>query len=300
MLCYDVMKRTSKATQRVSAPVLRAWLELLRLPNLFTVPGDILVGWSLGGLRGGFPVMTVSASLCLYAAGLLLNDFCDAKTDAKERPERPIPSGRVRRWQVFLAFLGLSVAGLTLAFHGALFAVALLSLIVFYNTVAKRLDGLGIWVMGACRGMNVLLGTAASWPLLQMPWPPLAETAALFFTVYIVAVSAVAKHEATPGAKVRWSMRWLPLGLTLSAAGLFWANGLRPIWPVWAAAGALLPILIGKKKIPVLVAGLIRHLIPLQLIWCLAVLPKDAVAVPAFLLLCWGGALISSRKYAGS
>ncbi|MBR4318381.1 MAG: UbiA family prenyltransferase [Kiritimatiellae bacterium] len=79
----------------------QVWAELLRLPNLFTVPGDILAGWVLAGMRGAFPVLPIIASLCLYSAGLLLNDACDAKIDAHERPSRPIPSGRVKRSTVF-------------------------------------------------------------------------------------------------------------------------------------------------------------------------------------------------------
>ena len=34
---------------------------------------------------------------CLYAAGMVLNDAFDAELDARERPERPIPSGRISR-----------------------------------------------------------------------------------------------------------------------------------------------------------------------------------------------------------
>jgi hypothetical protein len=37
----------------------------------------------------------VGATMCLYAGGVVLNDFFDRRLDAIERPERPIPSRRV-------------------------------------------------------------------------------------------------------------------------------------------------------------------------------------------------------------
>src|SRR5512143_1178807 len=77
---------------------LRGWLELVRPPNLFTVPGDVLAGAALAGIAMRTMLTLASAvliSLLLYAAGLILNDYMDRRTDARERPERPIPSGRV-------------------------------------------------------------------------------------------------------------------------------------------------------------------------------------------------------------
>ena len=68
---------------------LRAWLALLRPPNLFTVPGDLVAGFAVaGGIGAGlWPRLpwVVAASLLLYASGLLLNDWCDRDIDAQER-----------------------------------------------------------------------------------------------------------------------------------------------------------------------------------------------------------------------
>ena len=41
----------SPVPQRPSTTFLRPWLELVRLPNLLTAPGDVLAGWLLG-MRG--------------------------------------------------------------------------------------------------------------------------------------------------------------------------------------------------------------------------------------------------------
>lgn len=274
--------------------------ELLRLPNLFTVPGDVLVGWCLAGQRGGVPVAGVLASLCLYSAGLLLNDAFDAGIDARERPSRPIPSGRVRRRDVFGWAIGLSLAGVLLAGSGAWVAGALLALILAYDGGLKRLPGMGVLTMGACRGANVLLGAAVSWPMGETPWGGGVMAAALFFMLYILLVSVVARNEARPDARVGRGMRLLPLLMTLVLLPLFGWSGRAPLWPVVPVALLLVPTLTARRGIPELVSGLIRHLIPLQLLWCLAALPQEAFWVPTFLILCGVGARVASRRFSGS
>ena len=71
--------------------------ELVRLPAVLSVPGDVLVGAAVSGqLRDvSRTAGLVAASSCLYLAGMALNDYADRDVDAVERPGRPIPSGRV-------------------------------------------------------------------------------------------------------------------------------------------------------------------------------------------------------------
>ena len=86
----------------VPAKRLLAWLQLLRLPTVFTAMADILCGFLVGAASSGagepnwcvLPCLLLS-SAGLYLGGMVLNDVFDARLDAVERPERPIPSGRV-------------------------------------------------------------------------------------------------------------------------------------------------------------------------------------------------------------
>ena len=77
-----------------------AYFELLRFPAVFTVVADVMMGYLVthGDLQ---PVhifaLTLLASCCLYLGGMVLNDVYDADLDARERPERPIPSGIASR-----------------------------------------------------------------------------------------------------------------------------------------------------------------------------------------------------------
>ncbi len=57
-------------------PPLRAWLQLVRLPNLFTVPGDPLAGACLAGALASVPalpqllVAALSAVLSIWARAI--------------------------------------------------------------------------------------------------------------------------------------------------------------------------------------------------------------------------------------
>src|SRR5262245_49488641 len=79
---------------------LRAYAQLVRLPNLPSALADIGLGALVAGAlpsRWGVFLLLALSSACLYSAGMVWNDYFDVEQDKRERPERPIPSGRVTR-----------------------------------------------------------------------------------------------------------------------------------------------------------------------------------------------------------
>ena len=99
---------------------LFAYLELVRLPNLFTSMADVTMGFYFAramapDARPLLPLV-VAASTVLYAAVTTLNDVFDYPVDLEQRPERPIPSGRVSlgaaRWLGAAAWVLMSAAWL--------------------------------------------------------------------------------------------------------------------------------------------------------------------------------------------
>lgn len=91
---------------------LRDWAELLRVSALFTVPGDVVAGATAAGKQvDRRAVRAIGCSLCLYEAGMALNDFTDRDEDARERPHRPLPSGRIRPRAALAAAVRLTGAG---------------------------------------------------------------------------------------------------------------------------------------------------------------------------------------------
>lgn len=163
----------------------KAWLELVRLPNLFTAMTDVLAGYWLVSDR--LIVSWRLAALCLasaglYAYGIVLNDIADIEIDRRERPDRPLPSGRIAIQGALKLLISLAVAGIALAALAGLdptiessafvvdgfdwrpvaVAVALLALISSYDLLAKGTP-FGPINMGACRGLNLILGMCAGW-----------------------------------------------------------------------------------------------------------------------------------------
>ena len=285
------------------AQKIKAWLELLRLPNLFTVPGDVLVGWCLmGGLAHGiWPIcLTITASLCLYATGLLLNDVMDVRVDTRERPHRPIPSGRVSLRSVLAVTPVLGTLGIVLAWQNWPCAAILLGLVVFYDVLAKRIPGLGVLTMGACRGVNVLFGALCVASPEAIVQNRLMLVAIGFFVLYTLLISIVARNEADPTVTPSQWIRWSPALLTLCLVPLFWITGKSPLWPPLLAAVLMVPFVLLRRNIPALVAAHIRHMIPLQIVWCMVALSPDLFFIPATLLCLWVLSTISSLFFQGS
>lgn len=268
----------------------RTWLQLVRAPNLFTVPGDPLAGYLLAAFgsldhRIFYPV---AASLCFYAGGLLLNDLADLEEDRVERPRRPLPSGAASKRSVLIVILLLFALGLavcamvnpwTLGVGGALLAS-----IVAYNLFTKHLAGLGVLNMGLCRGLSLLLGATAvnhgelSIPLLLHGRLDHLAAAVCLVTFYIAAVTQLARFETRTNAPA--FSKWLPAAMLIAGAWVF--------LPMVGGANRWIVILlfllaivistqtawqltrVDSRPLPPAIGQLIRLLLPIQAAFCAA------------------------------
>ncbi|WP_329429893.1 UbiA family prenyltransferase [Streptosporangium sp. NBC_01495] len=143
-------------------PSLRDLAELVRAPAALSVPGDVVAGAAAGQVLGGRTLGLACSSVCLYWAGMAANDWADRHLDAVERPERPIPSGRVSPDAALKVAAGLTVAGLAAAGlsggrRALAVAVPLAAAVWSYDLVAKN-TAAGPLAMALCRGLDVLLG----------------------------------------------------------------------------------------------------------------------------------------------
>ena len=226
---------------------MKAWLQLFRVPNLLTVPGDPLAGFLIasGGHLDARVVFAILASLCLYAAGLAMNDLADFSEDKQDRPKRPLPSGAISRPAAWIVTGNLVIFGLGLSFaagpNAALMGIGVILGVTLYNFLAKRIAIIGALNMGVCRGLSLLLGAAAAVapdqrfldtgtglldfnPLLSAVFTStafvsgqrffiFATGAALLIALYIAAVTNLARHETRP--EYPKIARVLPLGTLL-------------------------------------------------------------------------------------
>jgi 4-hydroxybenzoate polyprenyltransferase len=192
--------------------VLRGYLELLRPANVVTAIADVLAGYAVAGRTHprGLPWL-VGATMCLYAGGVVLNDFFDRRLDAVERPERPIPSGRVSATSAAATGSTLLVVGVVAASQasreGFLVAAAIAAFVLLYDARTKRHPVAGPINMGLCRGLNLLLGVSAVPGAVWDRWP-----IGLFAVVYIAAVTAVSRGEVHGGRTVVATLALISLG----------------------------------------------------------------------------------------
>ena len=207
---------------------MRSYLQLCRLPAVFTALADILMGHLLRHEQFGGPMPLLgllTASAGLYLGGMVFNDIFDREIDARERPQRPIPSGQVslRHAVIFGAvlilcgWLGAAAVGRT-----AVLVVACLTAAVFAYDGGLKKTFLGPLVMGGCRFFNVLLGASGgtSWSeLWGMPQVWIAGSLA----VYVAGVTYVARNEAT--ISTIWPLLWGVFVVNLGLAGLMGWGG---------------------------------------------------------------------------
>ncbi|MBC7077358.1 MAG: UbiA family prenyltransferase [Synergistales bacterium] len=159
----------------------------------------------------------VFAGVTFYAAGVVLNDWVDREIDARERPHRPIPSGIISPTMAFWLGCGFLLLGLALSgfvawragtVRPALVGVFLALAILTYNFLVKR-TFLGPAAMGACRGINFVLGTTLlPWNWAWLPLP-------VGMAVYVAGITAFARTEADQPHR-----GWLAGGLATMMAGL--------------------------------------------------------------------------------
>ncbi|MDJ0462744.1 SCO3242 family prenyltransferase [Streptomyces sp. H27-C3] len=211
---------------------LGAWAELLRVSALFTVPGDALAGAASLGVRPHRgTALAVGASLCLYEAGMALNDWADRDEDAVDRPHRPLPSGRITPGAALLAATALTAAGLTcaaVAGRPALTVAGALAATIWAYDLRLKHTPAASATMATARALDLLLGATA--------------TATGTVGAGTGAVPRTAWRSRPAGDRLPWSWRPTPGGDRLpwswgprAGAG---GSGVRDALPAAAMLGA--------------------------------------------------------------
>jgi UbiA prenyltransferase family len=190
----------------MTAQTIKNYLTLIRFPNQFTLPSNVLAGYFSTHAHNAIEIDTIVlitlVSACMYAAGVIFNDVADKQVDSKERPYRPIPSGKItQRNAIILALLLIITSIVVSSFISTLtvtVAFALITIIFLYDYVLKN-SLFGPAAMGATRALNVLLGST----------PNLSnfidgETVYVFYRlgvvcisefIYISGISTLSKYE---------------------------------------------------------------------------------------------------------
>ncbi|MBN3940460.1 UbiA-like protein EboC [Nostoc sp. NMS9] len=203
----------------------------MRPANIVTAWADILVGFAASGSgiiftqlingEANFAILIPLAWLLLattglYGGGIVFNDVFDAELDAKERPNRAIPSGRVSRQNAALLGSILFAIGIIAAFQVSWLSAAIAIFItiscLLYNSLAKHHPFFGPLNMGLCRGSNLLLGVSAVPEIIGERW-----YLALIPVLYIAAITAISQGEVHGGKKITGVLALLLIATVLTA-----------------------------------------------------------------------------------
>ncbi|MCC6782929.1 MAG: UbiA family prenyltransferase [Planctomycetes bacterium] len=196
---------------------LLPWLRLLRVGTLFSPAADVVAGLAIAGLPWSSDALRAClASVALYAAGMVLNDHADRRVDAVQRPERPIPSGRIRAAHALGLGVALLATALLLSPLWPLHA-AMGLLVLAYDYANKRSAAFGVLALGLLRGTNLLSGVVAVSG--SLPDDMALRTAALAYAAYIAAVTVLGIFEDEPrvAARAVRAVQTLPPGAALFA-----------------------------------------------------------------------------------
>lgn len=233
---------------------MRPYLQLLRPANVATALADVLAGFAVAGFshRGALPWLLAS-TCCLYGGGVVLNDVFDRTLDAVERPERPIPSGRVTAVSAARLGIGLLAGGIALASLSSLVSMlagsAIAVAVVLYDAWGKRHAAIGPVNMGLCRALNLGLGMTATagtlathWPLTLIPW------------TYIAAVTLLSRGEVLGGSRRIGTVTLVLLAVVLAAlVRVGMTSVVHPLPPllvvVWLA-WRILPPFVAARRVP--------------------------------------------------
>jgi 4-hydroxybenzoate polyprenyltransferase len=202
-------------TMRLGTMRLGTLIELVRAPAALSVPGDVVAGAGAARVLSGRTAGLACSSVCLYWAGMAANDWADRELDAVERPERPIPSGRISPRAALGVAVGLTAAGLAAAAaaggrRSLAVAVPLAVAVWGYDLRWKNTAG-GPIGMAACRALDVLLGAS---PARR---PGRAVPAAVAVGVHTYTVTALSRREVS-GADPRLAAATLATTSALTAA----------------------------------------------------------------------------------
>ena len=283
-------------------------LRLGRVSNLPTVWSDTLAGAALAGAwppDGRLLPLLVAMTLA-YTGGMFLNDAFDRDVDARERPERPIPSGEIGHVTVLALGFGMLGAAVLLvavcAFDGGggfaavLAALALAGAIVGYDLHHKG-NRFGPLLMGLCR---MLVYVTVAFALLPAPAAAVGVGAAVLLC-YLVGLTWTAKQEHLGRVENLWPLA--PLIAPLAYAAVLAARGEAAVWlpgallALWLLAMLRLVRRRAPGDMPRAVGGMIAGIALVDAIFLAATagLPASLVGIAAFAL-----TLLLQRRISGT
>jgi len=159
---------------------MKPYITLVRPINFIITALSILASCLLAGGTQEQLLIMIFASLSgalIGAGGMVINDILDIEIDRINKPERPLPSGAVERYDALMFYAILTGFGLIMSAYTtrAAFIIAFIAVptIVLYSKVLKGTPLLGNITVGALTGLAFIYGGAAVQNIRQALMPAL-------------------------------------------------------------------------------------------------------------------------------
>jgi len=176
--------------------MFKEYFQLVRIPGIFTAFSNVLIGYffSLSSNPDfiSLPFLLVTSGM-LFSAGMIFNDFFDLNIDKKERPNRPLPSGKISKQKaLFLGIIFLIIGNIfafIVGYDSLIISLVMTGIILCYNYRLKFSSFLGIFSLSIIRFLNVLLGFSIisfSYEIIQFAIP---------IAIFVGGISILAKNE---------------------------------------------------------------------------------------------------------
>ena len=155
-----------------------ATFQILRPLNMILCLLAILIAAFLtGGLLSELLPYTILTVLCFAGASNILNDVLDVRIDRVNRPDRVLPSGRLKIMDALIlmgVLYGLGMLSCTyLQPLGRQIAlITVLPLLVLYTPLFKRLPFIGNVVVGSILGLVFVFTEGAIYGNIDKMWTP--------------------------------------------------------------------------------------------------------------------------------
>ncbi|WP_157832747.1 UbiA family prenyltransferase [Nitrosarchaeum koreense] len=170
----------------------------MRFPGIFTAFSNILLGFFIYSefvvdWFNLFPLL--AASGFLFLAGMTLNDYFDYNIDKNERPNRPLPSGKISR-KVALClgitlFVAANISASFVGFQAVMISVIMTILILAYDIKLKNIKTIGILNLSSIRFLNVILGSSIVLFNFDIIWISIP------IAIFVAGISILAKTESS-------------------------------------------------------------------------------------------------------
>jgi 4-hydroxybenzoate polyprenyltransferase len=204
--------------------MLRQYLLLIRAPNLFTVPSNIMSGYfaitPVNNTDLGQLISLIISSVFLYISGIILNDYFDIEVDRKERPNRPLVSGRITKRSALIIAVASIIAANILAFLVSWFSfvvsASLTAVIIAYNYRLKRNAVGNPLTMGSARFLNVVLGgsSALGLSLIMHQNHMILVFVGFSLFLYTAAISVLSRKEIADPENPSLRSSWVAIAIS--------------------------------------------------------------------------------------